>query len=302
MARSRPRCCSTPPTWRGSATPSPSRSTCKSRRCARWKPAGRCYARPTPAPPPSSTATAWWSSIWRPTRAARWPPSRWPAPGGGADKIQKTRQKPRNLTSHPVKPAKISRFSVPATAAPRRAPPTKQDAHISTNHIDLANLLGQARLRPAPALRYGSRRRHLSHRDLPARHRPGTLARRLRAAVAPPQGWPLRRKPEPHAALLPISGGAETGAGKYPRPVSRLAVRAGPGPAAERRALRRGRLGKPDAGRLGPRLGSLAERDGGDAVHLLPAGRRPRLQAGAGRDHLWHRAAGDVSAGRRKRL
>ena len=39
--------------------------------------------------------------------------------------------------------------------------------------------------------------------------------------------------------------------------------------------------GNPDARRLGPGLGSLAERHGSHAVHLLPAGRRPRLQAGA---------------------
>ena len=33
-------------------------------------------------------------------------------------------------------------------------------------------------------------------------------------------------------------------------------------------------LGKPDARRVGPRLGSLVQRHGGDAIHLLPAGRR----------------------------
>jgi hypothetical protein len=37
---------------------------------------------------------------------------------------------------------------------------------------------------------------------------------------------------------------------------------------------------------VGPGLGGLAERHGGDAVHLLPAGRRHRLQAHHGRDHL----------------
>jgi tetrameric-type glycyl-tRNA synthetase alpha subunit len=62
-----------------------------------------------------------------------------------------------------------------------------------------------------------------AHRHLPARDRPRALARRLRAAVAPPEGWPLRREPEPHAALLPVPGGAEAGAGKHPRPVPRLA-------------------------------------------------------------------------------
>ena len=71
---------------------------------------------------------------------------------------------------------------------------------------------------------------------------------------------------------------------------------------AQRRPLRRGRLGEPDARRLGPRLGGLAERHGGHAVHLLPAGRRPRLQADHRRDHLRPRAPGDVPAGRRQRL
>jgi glycyl-tRNA synthetase alpha subunit len=35
------------------------------------------------------------------------------------------------------------------------------------------------------------------------------VERRLRAAVAPPEGRPLRREPEPPAALLPVPGGAE---------------------------------------------------------------------------------------------
>ncbi len=45
-------------------------------------------------------------------------------------------------------------------------------------------------------------------------------------------------------------------------------------PDAPRHPLRRGRLGEPDPGRLGPRLGSLVRRDGSLAVHLFPAGRR----------------------------
>ena len=36
------------------------------------------------------------------------------------------------------------------------------------------------------------------------------MERRLCAALAPAQGWPLRRKPEPPAALLPVPGGAQT--------------------------------------------------------------------------------------------
>ena len=70
----------------------------------------------------------------------------------------------------------------------------------------------------------------------------------------------------------------------------------------ERRALRRGRLGEPDARRLGPGLGSVDERHGDHAVHLLPAGGRPRLQADHRRDHLRARAPRDVPAGRGERL
>jgi glycyl-tRNA synthetase alpha chain len=56
---------------------------------------------------------------------------------------------------------------------------------------------------------------------------PEPWKRRLRAALAPPQGRPLRREPEPPAALLPVPGGAEAGAGKHPGALPRLAARAG---------------------------------------------------------------------------
>ena len=49
-------------------------------------------------------------------------------------------------------------------------------------------------------------------------------------------------------------------------------------PEEERRALRRRRLGEPDARLLGPGLGGVAQRHGGHAVHLLPAGRRHRCR------------------------
>ena len=71
---------------------------------------------------------------------------------------------------------------------------------------------------------------------------------------------------------------------------------------APRHPLRRGRLGEPDARRLGARLGSLVRRDGGDAVHLFPADGRLRLQARRGRADLRARTAGDVHPGRRQRL
>ena len=71
---------------------------------------------------------------------------------------------------------------------------------------------------------------------------------------------------------------------------------------AARRALRRGRLGEPDARRLGPRVGMLVRRHGSVAVHLFPAGRGLRMRAGLRRADLRPRAAGDVCAGRRQRL
>ena len=73
-------------------------------------------------------------------------------------------------------------------------------------------------------------------------------------------------------------------------------------PAAARHPLRRGRLGKPDAGRLGARLGMLVRRHGSVAVHLFPAGLRHRMRAGLGRADLRARAARHVCAGRRQRL
>ena len=66
---------------------------------------------------------------------------------------------------------------------------------------------------------------------------------------------------------------------RHPGALPRLAARARHRPAGARHPLRRGQLGIADAGRLGPGLGGLAERHGSHAVHLLPAGRRPRLPA-----------------------
>ncbi len=57
----------------------------------------------------------------------------------------------------------------------------------------------------------------------------------------------------------------------------------------------------PTLGCWGLGLGGLAQRHGSHAVHLLPAGRRHRLQAGNGRDHLRAGASGDVPSGCRER-
>ena len=71
---------------------------------------------------------------------------------------------------------------------------------------------------------------------------------------------------------------------------------------AARRALRRRRLGEPDARRLGPRLGMLVRRHGSLAIHVLSAGRGLRVLARVGRTDLWAGTARHVCAGRRERV
>src|SRR5690606_34233733 len=90
--------------------------------------------------------------------------------------------------------------------------------------------------------------------------------------------------------------------GRHPGAVPGVAARARHRPAGARPALRRGQLGVADARRLGPGLGGLAQRHGSDPVHLLPAGRRDRVQAGARRDHLRPRAPVHVPAERGQRV
>ena len=136
-----------------------------------------------------------------------------------------------------------------------------------------------------------------------ARARAEALERGLCAAFAPAEGRPLRREPQPAAALLPVPGDPEAVAPPTCRTsTSSRSYAIGIDPEAARHPLRRGRLGIADARRLGARLGMLVRRHGGVAVHLLPAGRGLRMRAGLGRVDLWPRAAGDVRAGRRPRL
>src|SRR5690606_32731964 len=87
-----------------------------------------------------------------------------------------------------------------------RGPGPPRHAHIPTTDFIAPAILGSPGVCPAAALRHGSRGRHLAHRHVPARHRPGTLARGLRPTLAPPQGRALRREPQPAAALLPVPG------------------------------------------------------------------------------------------------
>src|SRR6185503_8884800 len=136
-----------------------------------------------------------------------------------------------------------------------------------------SELLGGPGLRHFAALRHGDGRRHLSPRNHLALAWTEALAGGLRAAVAAAEGRPLWREPEPSPALLSVPGDPEAVAAGHPGPLSRLAPRYRRGRRQSRYPLRRGRLGEPDAWRLGARLGSVVRRHGGVAVHLFPAGR-----------------------------
>ena len=138
--------------------------------------------------------------------------------------------------------------------------------------------------------------------DHAARARARAVERRLRPALPPPDRRPLRREPQPAAALLPVSGDPEAEPARPAGALSRQPRRDRHRSAQARHPLRRGRLGKPDARRLGARLGSVVRRHGGDPVHLFPADGRLRLQAGRGRADLRARAAGDVHPGQGQRL
>src|SRR5262249_43325328 len=85
-------------------------------------------------------------------------------------------------------------------------------------------------------------------------------------------------------------------AGRSSGTVPGFAPGAGHRSAAERHPLCGGRLGVAHARRLRPGLGGVAERHGNHAIHLLSAGRRPRVQPGTGRADLRARAARNVPA------
>src|SRR5690348_5413830 len=146
-------------------------------------------------------------------------------------------------------------------------------------HPDAEPLLGGSGLRAAAAAGSGSRRGHVSSRDVPARARSRSLDRSLRATVPTPDRWPLWRKPQSPAAVLPVPGGVEAESRRCGGALFRFAARARHRSPGARFAPGRGQLGIADAGCVGARLGSVVERDGSHPVHLFPAGRWPRMQA-----------------------
>ena len=71
------------------------------------------------------------------------------------------------------------------------------------------------------ALSLRGRRGHVQPGDVPARARARAVERGVRRAVAPPEGRPLRREPEPLPAVLPVPGAAQAVAGRRARPLLR---------------------------------------------------------------------------------
>ena len=146
--------------------------------------------------------------------------------------------------------------------------------------LALQKFLGGARLPHRAAVQLRGRRRHVQPGHVPARDRAGAVERRVRRALAAPDRRPLRRQPEPPAAVSPVPGDPQAEPARHPGSVPRELARARHQSAGARRPLHRGRLGVPDARRVGPRLAGVARRARDQPVHLLPAGRRLRLQAG----------------------
>ena len=154
----------------------------------------------------------------------------------------------------------------------------------------------------AAALQRAGRRRHHEPCHGAARARPGTVERGVRRAEHPARRRPLRGQPEPPADAPPDAGHPAAGPRRPAGALSRQPAGPGHRPAAARRALRRGQLGKPRPGRLGPGLGGVARRPGNHPVHLFPAGRRPNARPRGGGDHLRPRPHRARPAGRRQRL
>ncbi len=169
-------------------------------------------------------------------------------------------------------------------------------------HPHPAAVLGQAGLHPRPGLRPRGRRGDHEPGDLPAGPRPRAVERGLRGAVQAPERRPLRREPQPALSAPPVPGDPQAKPAGRAGDLPRVAEGDRDRSARARHPLRRGRLGEPDAGRLGARLGGLVRRDGDHPVHLLPAGGRLRDPPGRCGADLRARADRHVPAGRRERL
>src|SRR5580704_14495817 len=125
---------------------------------------------------------------------------------------------------------------------------------------------------------------------------------RLRGAVTATLRRPIRRQPEPTAAVSPIPGDLEAVSPRHPGSLYRVPPRDRNYPGRTRRALSRRRLGISHAWRLGARLASLARWTRDQPVHVLSADWRVRLPAGFGRTDLRTRAHRDVPPRQGERL
>ena len=149
------------------------------------------------------------------------------------------------------------------------------------------------------AVQLGGRGWNVQPRDVLACDRARALERRLRRALASPDGRTLRREPESPSAVPPVPGDPQAIAARDPGALPRLASRPRDRPEQTRHPLHRGRLGVSDAGRVGPGMAGVDRRTRDLSVHLLPAGRGHRLQADLRGAHVRSRADRDVPPGRR---
>ena len=140
---------------------------------------------------------------------------------------------------------------------PRTTPPTFQDMILTLQHY-----WSGARLRHPPAVRRRGRGGDVPPRDRASRARPRTVARRLCPAEPAAVGRALRRQPQPARCVLPVPGHPQAVAARHHRRLSGQPRRDRHRRHRPRHPLRRGRLGKPDARRMGARLGSLVRRHG----------------------------------------
>ena len=164
------------------------------------------------------------------------------------------------------------------------------------------DVLGGARLRHPAALRRRGRRRHLPPGHVPARARARAVERAPTCSrrAARPTGATARTRTAASTHQFQVI--LKPAPADVPGALPRIARAPSASTRGARHPLRRGRLGEPDARRLGPRLGGVVRRHGDHPVHLLPAGRRHRVQAGLRRAHLRARAHRHVPAERREHL
>src|SRR5882672_917712 len=122
-------------------------------------------------------------------------------------------------------PARLKPPRETDSADGRIACPYAPGTFVPGLHSRSAAVLGRSGLRDPAALRHGNGRRHLSSGDDVARARAEAVECGLCAALAKAQGWPLRRKSQSAAALLPVPGDHEAVAAEPSGPLPEVAGR-----------------------------------------------------------------------------